>query len=57
MPGQGNPYAASFRSSTNCPFEVDIWAIDISHPFIQIDKSWLMDIAANLENKNFIENI
>jgi hypothetical protein len=37
------------------PFNVDIWAVDVSHPFKKIDKSWLTEITKNLGNKEFIK--
>ena len=37
------------------PFDVDIWAVDISHPFVNIDKSWLIEIAKHLDDKEFIK--
>lgn len=37
------------------PFDIDIWAVDISHPFIKIDKAWLIEIAKHLDNKEFIK--
>ncbi len=37
------------------PFGADIWAVDISHPFVKIDKSWLIEVAKNIDNKNFIK--
>ena len=37
------------------PFGRDIWAVDISHPFVKIDKDWLTEISKNIENKEFIK--
>ena len=37
------------------PFDADIWAVDISHPFVRIDKTWLIEIAKNLDNKAFLK--
>ncbi|MEA3427965.1 MAG: PglZ domain-containing protein, partial [Thermodesulfobacteriota bacterium] len=37
------------------PFGSDIWAVDISHPFVKIDKDWLTEISKNIENKKFIK--
>jgi hypothetical protein len=37
------------------PFDIDIWAVDISHPFVEIDKSWLIEIVKNLDNKPFLK--
>jgi hypothetical protein len=37
------------------PLDRDIWAVDISHPFVKIDKSWLIEIARHLDNKEFIK--
>ena len=37
------------------PFGADIWAVDITHPFAKIDKSWLIEVAKNIDNKDFIK--
>ncbi|MCK4830466.1 PglZ domain-containing protein, partial [bacterium] len=33
----------------------DIWGIDVSHPFTDIDRKWLLDISKNLSDEEFIK--
>jgi hypothetical protein len=37
------------------PFDTDIWAVDISHPFVKIDKVWLKEITEHLDDKDFLK--
>ena len=37
------------------PVDIDIWSVDISHPFVKIDKAWLIEIAKHLDDKEFLK--
>lgn len=36
------------------PSEIDIWNVNINHPFYQLDERWLAFIGENISNKTFI---
>ena len=44
-----------YIAETQLSYGDDIWAVDVSHPFTDIDRKWLLDISKNLSNKEFIK--
>lgn len=38
------------------PTSVDIWKVDVSHPFTAIDELWLKEIGANISNRTSLPN-
>jgi len=53
-------YKASFQSYISqykMIDKADIFAVHISHPFRKLDNLWLAEIAKNIQDKNYINNI
>jgi len=45
-----------YIAETQLSYDDNIWAVDVSHPFTDIDRKWLLDISKNLSDKEFIKN-
>lgn len=53
-------YRDSFKGylrSYSLPAGLDIWNVNIHHPFRQVDERWLAEIGKNLSDKVFIPNV
>ena len=52
-------YRTSFRgylSQYPLAFDVDIWSVDLNHPFRQIDEKWLKEIGQHLDDKHSLSD-
>ena len=47
---------SGYLSSYKLPVDVDIWAINSSHPFRSVDEKWLKIIGENIGNKEALPN-
>jgi hypothetical protein len=48
---------AGYLSSYQLPPDVDIWKVNPSHPFRQVDEQWLKVIGENIGNKDRLPNL
>ncbi len=44
-----------YIEETPLAYDENIWDVDVSHPFMEIDRKWLIDISKNLSNKKFVQ--
>ena len=49
------PSLKQYVDEQSIPVDIDIWSVNISHPFVKIDKAWLMEIAQHLDDKEFLK--
>lgn len=53
-------YRESFNDYLNkykLPSKIDIWNVNINHPFRQIDEMWLIEVRNNLSDRKIISNL
>jgi len=53
-------YRDSFKGyleSYSFPVGVEVWNVNIDHPFLNVDERWLFDIGEKLSDKTFITNV
>lgn len=43
-----------YIAETKPAYGNDIWAVDVSHPFFEIDRKWMTDISRHLGNRDYI---
>jgi len=45
-----------YISETQLTFGNNIWAVDVSHPFTELDRKWLIDICGHLTDRDYIQD-